>query len=100
LALKRPNIDLLDTQKNPIHDAMTRNAFNRFKKGLLVHFSEPAEALDDDELAKLYNYEDALEFIRTTQEGLYTCGKLAEEVSSYLLTYSFILRVSRGIIGC
>ncbi|KAI9283993.1 nuclear condensing complex subunit [Umbelopsis sp. AD052] len=54
--------------KNPINDALTRNAFNRFNKGLLVHFNESAEALDDEELAKLHNYEHVLEFIRTAQE--------------------------------
>jgi hypothetical protein len=48
---------------------LTRNAFNRFNKGLLVHFNESAEALDDEELAKLHNYEHVLDFIRTTQEG-------------------------------
>ncbi|CAO3691481.1 unnamed protein product [Umbelopsis ramanniana] len=54
--------------KNPINDALTRNAFNRFNKGLLAHFNQSAEALDDDELAKLHNYEHVLDFIRTTQE--------------------------------
>jgi uncharacterized membrane-anchored protein YhcB (DUF1043 family) len=56
-------------QKNPIQDAITRNAFNRFKKGLLEHFDEPAEALDDDELAELHDYREVLEFVRSTQEG-------------------------------
>ncbi|CAO3677491.1 unnamed protein product [Umbelopsis vinacea] len=54
--------------KNPIQDAITRNAFNRFKKGLLEHFDEPAESLDDDELAELHGYREVLEFVRSTQE--------------------------------
>ncbi|GAB5588119.1 chromosome condensation complex Condensin [Umbelopsis nana] len=54
--------------KKPIHDAITRNAFNRFKKGLLQHFNEPAESLDDEELAKLHNYEEIFEFIHATHE--------------------------------
>ncbi|KAG2178793.1 hypothetical protein INT43_001639 [Umbelopsis isabellina] len=54
--------------RNTLQDAISKNAFNRFKKGLLQHYEEPAEALDDDELAEIHQYKDVLEFIRRTHE--------------------------------
>ncbi|CAM0139960.1 unnamed protein product [Umbelopsis sp. WA50703] len=54
--------------RNLIQDTISRNAFNRFKKGLLQHYEEPAEALDDDELAEIHQYKDVLEFLRQTHE--------------------------------